>query len=293
MYNITKYFEAHSVREAIELLQANPKARLIAGGSDKLIKMHQGKIEAAELISIHNLSEISGISLEPDGTIVIGAGTTFSKIANHPVIKKNVPVLAEAVETIGGPQVRNVGTIGGNICNGSTSSDTAPTLFALNARLRIQGASGTRVIEITDFYQGPGQVDLQHDEILTAVLLSPDNYKGFAGHYIKYSMRKAMDIATGGCAVVCKITEQAVIEDFRLAFGVAAPTPVRCRKTETMVKGKTFNEELLQEVVKSAVAEVNPRTSWRASREFRLHLVEELSKRAFKQAFIKTGGKLQ
>lgn len=124
-------------------------------------------------------------------------------------------------------------------------------------------------------------------------MLSTDNYRGFAGHYIKYSMRKAMDIATLGCAVVCKITVQAVIEDFRLAFGVAAPTPVRCRKTETMVKGRTFSEELLLEVGKSAVAEVNPRTSWRASREFRLHLVEELSKRAFKQAFIRAGGKLQ
>lgn len=293
MYNIAKYQEAHSVREAIQLLQANPKARLIAGGSDLLIKMHEGKIEAAELISIHNLSEISGISLGPDGTIVIGAGTTFSKIANHPVIKEHVPVLGEAVEMIGGPQIRNVGTIGGNICNGATSADSASTLFALNAGLRIQGASGIRIIEIKDFYQGPGKVDLQHDEVLTAVLLSPDNYRGFAGHYIKYAMRNAMDIATLGCAVVCKITDQTVIEDFRLTFGVAAPTPVRCRKTETMVKGKTFSEELLQEVGKSAVAEVNPRTSWRASREFRLQLVEELSKRAFKQAFIKAGGKLQ
>ncbi|KUO52952.1 MAG: xanthine dehydrogenase [Desulfitibacter sp. BRH_c19] len=292
MYNIVKFEEAHSVKEAIQLLQENPKARLIAGGSDVLIKIHGGKIEDTELISIHGIPELSGISYEADGTIVIGSGTTFSKIANHPLIIENVPVLGEAVEMVGGPQIRNIGTIGGNICNGVTSADSASTLFALDASLRIQGASGIRIIAIEDFYQGPGKVDLQHDEILTAVLLSQENYRGFGGHYIKYAMRNAMDIATLGCAVVCKIKDKMLVEDFRLAFGVAAPTPVRCRKAEKLAIGKTFSEELLDEISKAAVAEVNPRTSWRASKEFRLQLVEELSKRAFKEAFIKAGGEL-
>ena len=119
------------------------------------------------------------------------------------------------------------------------------------------------------------------------MLLSPDNYKGFAGHYIKYSMRKAMDIATLGCAVVCKITEQAVIEDFRLAFGAAAPHLYAAEKLNDGKAGKPSTRNCCRRL-SNQLLQGEPRTSW-ALREFRLHLVEELSKRAFKQAFIKTG----
>jgi xanthine dehydrogenase FAD-binding subunit len=292
MYDIAKYMEAHSVQEAIELLQAHPNARLIAGGSDVLIKIREEEMAGAELICIQDIAELSGIYIKGNGTIFIGAGTTFTKIANHPVIKEHVPVLGEAVLKVGGPQIRNIGTIGGNICNGVTSADSASILLALNASLLIKGASGTRIAAIQDFYQGPGKVDLQHDEVLQAVLLTPENYQGLGGHYIKFAMRNAMDIATLGCAVVCKVREKHVVEDFRLAFGVAAPTPIRCRKTEELVKGKIFSEQLLAEIGQSALGEVNPRNSWRASKEFRLQLVEQLSRRAFKQAFRNAGGEL-
>lgn len=292
MFNIAAYEEARSVEEAIRLLQANPRARLIAGGTDLLMKIRGEKIAAAELISIHELEEIRGLKMEEDGTIIIGAGTSFSKISAHPLIKEHVPILADAVETIGGPQIRHMGTIGGNLCNGAVSADTAPALLVLNARLQIQGAAGRRISALRNFFRGPGQVELQHDEILTAVLLDPEDYRGFGGCYIKYSMRKAMDIGTLGCAVLCKVTDGLLVEDFRLAFSVAAPTPLRCPETERLVAGRSFSEELQEEVAQRAVAEVRPRSSWRASREFRLHLVAELSKRAFKQAFINAGGLL-
>lgn len=290
MFDIAKYEEAHSVQEAISLLQANPQARLIAGGSDLLIRIHEGKMPGAELISIHGIPELKGISLNDAGIINIGSGNTFSQIANHPIIKENVPVLGQAVSRVGGPQTRNIGTIGGNICNGVTSADSASTLFALNAQPRIQGAAGTREVAIQDFYLGPGKVDLRQGEVLTAILITRQNYQGFGGHYIKFAMRNAMDIATLGCVALCKLKNKIIVEDFRLALGVAAPIPVRCLKTEELVKGKAFTEELVQEAGKSAIREVNPRTSWRASREFRLQLVEELSKRAFRQAYRKAGG---
>jgi xanthine dehydrogenase FAD-binding subunit len=291
MFDIAKYAEARSVQEAIELLQANPQAHLIAGGTDMLIKIRAGKLPEAELISIHGLAELTGIALEIDGTIAIGACTTFSHITDHPVIRKHVPVLAEAVDTVGGPQIRHVGTIGGNICNGVTSADSASTLFALNAQLKIQGPDGMRTTAIQDFYKGPGRVDLRHGEIVTAILLTAENYQGFGGHYIKYAMRNAMDIATLGCVVICKLRDQQIVEDFRLALGVAGPTPLRCPETEHVVKGKPFSEALLEEMGRTAIQEVNPRTSWRASKEFRIHLVEELSKRAFRIAFTNAGGK--
>ena len=289
MYDIAKYEEAYTVEEAISLLQANPKAVLISGGSDVLIKLHEGRMPEAELVSIHGIPELKGVKMEEDGTLVIGSGTSFTQVTRSPIIQQHIPVLGEAVDMVGGPQVRNIGTIGGNVCNGVTSADSASTLFALNARLRIQGPEGERVVSIHDFYKGPGKVALNHADILTAILVTKDNYEGYGGHYIKYAMRGAMDIATLGCVVVCKVKGKQV-EDFRLALGVAGPTPMRCPKTEELVKGRAFDEKLLEEVGQSAITEVNPRTSWRASKEFRLQLVEELSKRAFAEAYRKAGG---
>ncbi len=290
MFDIGKLVQANSLQEAIGFLQSNPEARLIAGGTDLIIKIREGKLPGAQLVSIHGLPELSRISLADDGIISIGSGVTFTKISRNPLIRGKVPVLAEAVETVGGPQIRHVGTIGGNLCNGVTSADSVSTLLALNASLKIVGPWGSRMLSIHDFYQGPGRVNLAHDEVLTEILLSPEDYQGFGGHYIKYAMRQAMDIATLGCAVVCQVGGKDRVIDVRLAFGVAAPTPIRARKTEEMARGRTFGEELVEEFGQSAVTEVNPRTSWRASREFRLQLVKELSKRAFREAFIRAGG---
>jgi xanthine dehydrogenase FAD-binding subunit len=292
MYDIATYEEAGSVQEAIALLQDNPKAMLIAGGSDVLIKLHEGRIHDAHLISIHGIAGLSGVSMTSDGTIAIGSGTSFSQITKHPIIQQHIAVLGEAVDMAGGPQIRNIGTIGGNICNGVTSADSAATLFALNAKLEIQGAAGIRRIAIEDFYQGPGKVALQHAEVLTTILITPENYQGYGGHYIKYAMRNAMDIATLGCVVLCKLQDSARIADSRLALGVAGPIPLRCARTEELAKGQTFTADLLENLGKSARTEVNPRTSWRASKEFRMQLVEELSKRAFRQAFSNAGGEL-
>lgn len=290
MYDIAKYEEARTVQEAISLLQQHPQARLIAGGSDLLLKIREGKIPGAELISIHGMPELQGISLDVAGTIRIGSGSSFSQIANHPIIQARIPVLGQAVSRVGGPQIRNIGTIGGNICNGVTSADSASTLFALNARLIIQGDTGVREALIQEFYLGPGRVDLRHDEVLTAVLITRDNYEGFGGCYIKFAMRSAMDIATLGCTAVCKLKDHRIVEDFRLALGVAAPVPIRCPRTEELVRGRVYSEELVREAGRSALSEVNPRTSWRASREYRLQLVEELCRRAFRQAYLKAGG---
>ena len=290
MYDIVKYEEAHSIEEAIAFLQANPKAILIAGGSDVLIKLHEGRMHDAELVSIHSVPELKGVVMREDGTIAIGSGTSFSQITKNPIVQEYIPVLGEAVDMIGGPQIRNIGTIGGNVCNGVTSADSASTLFAFNAKLEIQGPDGKRTIAIEDFYKGPGKVDLQRNEVLTTILITAENYQGYSGHYIKYAMRNAMDIATLGCVVLCKLRDKYIVEDLRLALGVAAPIPMRCLETEKLGEGKVFTESLLEEIGKSAIGEVNPRTSWRASKEFRIQLVEELSKRAFTQAFINAGG---
>ena len=291
MYDIGKFYQAADVEDAVHALVEDPEAVVISGGSDVLIKIREGKLAGCSLVSIHGIKELEGIRMEEDGTIVIGPATTFSHITNNDIIQKHIPMLGDAVDMAGGPQLRNIGTIGGNVCNGVTSADSASSLCCLDAVLVLKGPDGVREVPISQWYTGPGRTVRNHDEVLTAILIKKENYQGYGGQYIKYGKRNAMEIATLGCAVSVKLTEDKKhIQDLRLAYGVAAPTPIRCHTTEEAVKGMETGEALAQAVGKGALEEVNPRSSWRASREFRLQLVEELGRRAVKQAVINAGG---
>lgn len=291
MYDIERFFQAADVKDAIRALEADPSAVLISGGSDVLIKIREGKLAGCSLVSIHGISELEGISMEEDGTIVIGAATTFSHVTNHEMIKTHIPILGKAVDQAGGPQLRNIGTVGGNVCNGVTSADSASSFCVLDAILVLKGPEGTREVKITDWYTGPGRTVREHAQVLTAIKIKKESYEHYGGHYIKYGKRNAMEIATLGCAVTVRLTEDKKhIEEMHLAYGVAAPTPVRCFQTEARAKGMEIGDALYETVGKGALEEVNPRSSWRASKEFRLQLVEELGKRALKQAIIYAGG---
>lgn len=291
MYDIEKYYQAKDIDDAVRALSADPDAVVISGGSDVLIKIREGKLAGCSLVSIHGIRELEGISMEEDGTIVIGPATTFSHITNNKIIQEYIPILGDAVDMAGGPQLRNIGTVGGNVCNGVTSADSASSLCCLDAILVLTGPAGVREVPISEWYTGPGRTVRTHDELLTSIKIKKENYEGYGGHYIKYGKRGAMEIATLGCAVTVKLSEDKKhIEDLRLGYGVAAPTPIRCRETEQSVIGMETGDALAEKVGKGALSEVSPRSSWRASKEFRLQLVEELGKRAVKQAVINAGG---
>ena len=293
MYDMKALYEATSVPHAISLLKEHPEAKIIAGGSDVLVQMREGKLAGKELVSIYKLDELRGISLDEDGTLRILPLTSFSHITKHPLIQEHVNVLGEAVDMVGGPQIRNIGTIGGNTCNGVTSADSASTLHAYDAVMVISGPDGVRDKPIREFYISAGKVDLAHEEILTAILIRKESYEGYKGHYIKYAMRNAMDIATTGCSVNVKLSpDKKTIEDVRIAYGVAGPVPMRALNAEAAAKGKPVSPETVEAFGKAALTDVNPRTSWRASKEFRLNLVEQLAKRALKEAIRKCGGEI-
>ena len=293
MYDIKALYEATSVLHAIELLLAHPEARIIAGGSDVLVQMREGRLAGCELVSIYGLDELRGVTLEADGTIRIGSLTSFSHITKDPIIQRHIRVLGEAVDQVGGPQIRNIGTIGGNTCNGVTSADSASTLFAWDAEVELTGPDGVRLLPIQAFYIKAGKVDLRPGELQTAILIRRASYEGYQGHYIKYAMRNAMDIATTGCSVNVKLSgDGSVIEDARIAYGVAGPVPMRAPSAEAAVRGKPVEEATVEAFGKAALMDVNPRTSWRASREFRLQLVEELAKRALRESIRLSGGKI-
>lgn len=294
MYDIKNYYNASTIKEAVELLHAHPQARIISGGSDVLIKIREGKFAGTSLVCIRDIKELLGVKMTDSGDIYIGAGTTFSHITNDPIIKAHIPVLGEAVDQVGGPQVRNIGTIGGNICNGAVSADSAPTVFSLNAMLRIEDGNGERLVPVRDFYLGPGRVNLKHGEILTHVVIPAREYEGFQGHYIKYSMRNAMDIATISCSVLSKADlENGILEDVRITFGVAAPVPYRCEKTEKALQGMKIDDMLYENAAELVREEINPRDSWRASKAFRLQIGGEIVKRALKRTIELAGGDRQ
>ncbi|MDR3342035.1 MAG: xanthine dehydrogenase FAD-binding subunit XdhB [Treponema sp.] len=291
MYDIETLYEADSVAHAITLLQEHRDALILAGGSDLLIQIREGRLAGCVLVSIQKLDELRGISMDREGTIRIGALTSFSHITRDPIIHQYLGVLGEAVDMIGGPQIRNIGTIGGNVCNGVSSADSASTLMAYDAVMEYAGPQGIRSVPIEDHYVQGGKTALTHDELLTAIRIPQECYEHCYGHYIKYAMRNAMDIAILGCSVNVRITQDKKrIERMRIAYGVAGPVPMRSSSAEAAVKGQRICEKTIDLAGKAALHDMHPRSSWRASKELRLHLIEELAKRALRRSIEIAGG---
>ena len=291
MYDMKAFYEAESVQDAVRLRLEHPEAQIIAGGTDVLVQMREGKRAGKELISIYGIDSMRGISLDAEENIRIGSLTSFSHITRDPIIQKYINVLGEAVDTIGGPQIRNAGTIGGNTCNGVTSADSASTLMAWDAIVELTGQNGVRLLPIQEFYLSAGKVDLRPDEIQTAILIPKSSYENCFGHYIKYAMRNAMDIATTGCSVNVVLSgDKKTIQRSRIAYGVAGPVPMRAPHAEAFARGKAIEDATIEGFGQAALSDVNPRDSWRASREFRLHLAKELAQRALREAIRLAGG---
>lgn len=291
MYDIKALYEAESVPHAIRLLSEHPEAQIIAGGSDVLVQIREGKRAGKELVSIYGLDELRGVKLEEDNTLRIGSLTSFSHITKDSLIQKYFPVLGEAVDQVGSPQIRNIGTIGGNTCNGVTSADSASTLFAWDAVVELTGPEGVRRLPVREFYVKAGKVALKPAELETGILIEQEAYEGYAGQYIKYAMRNAMDIATLGCSVNVKLSaDKKALEDIRIAYGVAGPIPMRAVNAEEKGRGLGVCPETLEIVSAAVLEDITPRDSWRASKAFREHIATVLCKRALKASIIRAGG---
>ena len=291
MYDMKALYEAESVQHAIALRLEHPEAQIIAGGSDVLVQMREGRRAGKELISIYGIDALRGVSIDEEENIRIGSLTSFSHITRDPIIQKYINVLGEAVDQVGSPQIRNIGTIGGNTCNGVTSADSASTLHAWEAIVELTGQNGARRLPIKDFYIKAGTVDIKPDEIQTAILIPKASYENTFGHYIKYGLRNAMEIATLGCSVNVRLSpDKKTVERCRIAYGVAGPVPMRCPTAEAAANGKQPSRELAEQFSRAVIDDINPRDSWRASKAFRQHIAVEMAKRAFTRAVELAGG---
>ena len=295
MYDMKALYEASSVENAVALRLEHPEAQIIAGGSDVLVQMREGKRAGAELISIYGLDELRGITIDADENIRIGSLTSFSHITRDPIIQQYINVLGEAVDMVGGPQIRNIGTIGGNTCNGVTSADSSSTLHAWDAIVELTGKNGVRRLPIHEFYIKAGKVDIRAEdgEIQTAILIPKESYDRCYGHYIKYAMRNAMDIATLGTSVNVRLSaDKKTVERARVAFGVAGPVPLRAAAAEELAAGQPVSLELADRFAQAVKEDINPRDSWRAAKDFRMHIAVESARRAFIEAVKLAGGDL-
>jgi xanthine dehydrogenase FAD-binding subunit len=288
-------YEAASVEEAIRLRLEHPEAQIIAGGTDVLVQMREGKRAGKALISIQKIDAMRGVSIDAEENIRIGSLTSFTHITNDPIIQRYINVLGQAVDLVGGPQIRNAATIGGNTCNGVTSADSASTLHAWDAIVELTGKNGIRRLPIREFYLKAGVVDLRAEdgEIQTAILIPRTSYENTCGHYIKYAMRNAMDIATLGASVNARLSEdKKTFDRVRIAFGVAGPVPLRAEHAEEYITGKPVTLDQIDAFGRTVLEDIHPRDSWRASKAFRSHIAVESAKRCLIESVKLAGGEL-
>ena len=293
MYDIKALYEAESPKDAVRLLQEHPDAQILAGGSDVLVQIREGRRAGKEFVSIYMLDELRGVSVDKYENIRIGSLTSFSHITGDPIIQKYINVLGEAVDMVGGPQIRAIGTIGGNTCNGVTSADSASTLMAWDAVIELFGPEGIRHVPIRDFYIKAKVVDIRPAEIQTAILIPKESYENCYGHYIKYSMRNALDIATTGCSVNAVLSEdKKSFERVRIGYGVASPIPVRAPSAEAFINGKEITDANIKKFAETVLEDINPRDSWRAGKALRQHISVVMAERALRDCVEQAGGEI-
>jgi carbon-monoxide dehydrogenase medium subunit len=277
------YLAPATLDEALSLLaRYKGKARVIAGGTDLVPKLKRREIGAPEhVIDLKAVPGLDNIEYDAAG-LSLGALVTIGAVETSAIIGEKFGVLAQAARSMASPQVRNRGTIAGNICNAVPSADSAPPLLTLGAKLKLISQKGERIVGIEDFFTGPNQTTLSNDEILEEIHIPhpPPNSQGI---YLKLTPRRAMDLAIVGVAAVVT-AQDGVCKDIRIALGAVAPTPVRAKKAEAVLKGQKFDDNLIEKAARTAAGEARPIDDHRASAEYRRDMVEVLVKRAIKQA---------
>jgi CO/xanthine dehydrogenase FAD-binding subunit len=281
-----KYHSAQSVDEALSLLgDSAGGARLIAGGTDLLIDIQQGRQAAPErMIDISGIPELLAIEQRPDG-FFLGAGVTHAQIVGHPVLQQGAACLVQACGLIGGPQVRNVATIGGNVAHALPAADGSIALLALEAEAQIAGPEGRSWRPIEDLYSGPGRpaFDPAREMLVGFRFQLADQHQHSA--FERVMRPQGVAIAILNMAVWVDLDDQQLCRRARIAIGPAGPRPVRARRTEDFLRGKPLQPEVLEQAVQPLLAETSMRTSpHRATAEYRRHLAGVLLQRTVAKA---------
>jgi len=274
------YYQPRSLQEAYGLMEKQKgEARFIAGGTDIIWRVKQGLIEAGALISLRGIEELAQIRL--NGDLALGSMVPFRTIERNFSLAKAYPSLSEAVSLLANPQVRNVATVGGNLCNAAPSADCAPPLIVLDAMLTLEGLGGKRDVPIGDFFKGPGKTCMEKTEVLTQIRV-PKMAANSGTSFLKKG-RVSQDIAMVNAAAFL-VMEGNVCRKCRLAVGAVAPIPLRLTDVEGMLEHQEISAELLDRVAEKVEQAVSPITDVRSTAEYRRVLSGVLVKKAIREA---------
>jgi carbon-monoxide dehydrogenase medium subunit len=255
------YLGPKTVRKALQIIsEYGRKAEVLAGGTDLVISMKKRQINPQYIVNIKDIPDLDYIRYSREAGLKIGALATHSAIANSPIIKDTFNPLATACNKVGTPQVRNMATIGGNVCKAGPSQDTPPVLLVLDARLKLVTLSGDRVVPIDKFFLGPFKTVLQEAELLTEIQI-PTPPRRSAGCYKWCTKAVTVDETLVGVAVLMSLDSPGgVCSDIKIALGSVAPTPIRARKAEEVFRGKKVNDRLIEQAAQVAAGETRPRS---------------------------------
>lgn len=280
MTAIERYAAPQSLDEALGILQQG-EVTILAGGTDLMPQTKAGRIAfKPTLMNIGRIAGLKGVSL--DGAYLrIGALTTISELLRDPLVVQHAPVLAEACDQFASDQIRNAGTLGGNINNASPAGDTLVPLIVLDAEVELaskpNGSVTTRRLPLAEFFTGPGRTKRGANELLTAVRV-PLPQAGHVARFYKFGTRPALDISTISIGIA-GIKRDGALTDIRVAFGAVAPTPVRAPRTEAALEGRPLDAEAIAAGADTARDEVSPIDDVRATAWYRKELIHNMTKR--------------
>ncbi|HYG90048.1 MAG TPA: xanthine dehydrogenase family protein subunit M [Azospirillum sp.] len=280
MTDVQRYEAPTTLEAAAEILKGGD-VTILAGGTDLMPQSEAGRIRLKPvLMNIRRVAELRGIE-KTDGMVRIGALTTITEILESDLIRDTLPVLAEAADRFASGQIRNMGTIGGNICNASPAGDTLVPLLVLNAEVELAGKPNghlaTRRVALADFLAGPGRTRREAHELLAAVVV-PVPPEGFRARFAKFGTRPALDISAVSVAVG-GVLHGGVFTDVRAAFGAVAPTPIRGPATEAALEGKRLDDATIEAAAQAAHDEVRPIDDVRASAWYRREMIHSLTRK--------------
>lgn len=278
------YLAPRTIEETLSLLsQYKGRAKVMAGGTDLVPKLKRREIRAPEyVIDLKGVPNLDYIKYEEDKGLKLGALATIRAVATSAIIQDKFSILFQAANSMASVQVRNRGTLAGNICNAVPSADTAPALLTIEAKVKLISPKGERFVNAEDFFVGPGETVLNDDEILGEIQV-PNIPPQSRGVYLKLTPRRSMDLAIVSVAVVL-ISDEGICKDIRIALGAVSPTPIRAKKAETAIKGQMLHDELVTKAAQIAAEECHPISDHRASAEYRAEMVRVLVKRTIKKA---------
>ena len=282
------YTSPQSLDEVLDLLAMHgADARLLAGGTDLMPKMAKGAIIPKIVISLRRIAELRPIAFDPDSGLTIGAMARLAEVLEHPDIRQYYPAISSAAAQTANGQIRNMGTMAGNICNGSPCADSAPTLLALDARVLLARRGATRTVALEDFFIGPSQTVVAPDEILVSIHAPPPRaHQGFAYQNIQARARVDVSAASVGVGVTA---EQGRLTDVRIFLGAVGPTPLRAIKAEAAVNGLVANGAVFRDAGEIAASESRPITDIRSTASYRRRVIAVLTRRALAEAANRAG----